>query len=299
MLERFRICAEACAQRCLGLQAVLAVGEQEAVRRCLVERGAMTDRGEHVEQRLVCGGGVHRRGARHYGDAGVPRHVRALRGDPRVGGMQVMREQDGNAIDAEALAQPLCISHGGTAIATHQRVDERRVRSAGKCNAAREIRDVDARPLALGQQGGRRDAGPAVGKRARGGSQRVGPFGRRDGGALLSTTPGRRLRGSGPLASVLQCGDAYPRLALDARELGRAHRPAQLPVPVPVAGEQPQAGAARKLQLGPDEGMNAGGGRRLDELHRAVEAAPVAESDGLDLQLGSHPGDPPRRGSPF
>ena len=154
---------------------------------------------------------------------------------------------------------------------------------AGSPSASRV---VDGRP---GQPWGN---GPAVGRSA---------WGRSGGGmgALLSTTPGRRLRGSGPLASVLQCGDAYPRLALDARELGRAHRPAQLPVPVPVACEQPQAGAARKLQLGPDEGMNAGGGRRLDELHRAVEAAPVAEPDGLDIQLGSHPGEPSRRGSPF
>src|SRR5438132_773002 len=78
-----------------------------------------------------------------------------------------------------------------------------------------------------------------------------------------------------------------------------ARRSPRTSVSTSVACEQPQAGAARKLQLGPDEGMNAGGGRRLDELHRAVEAAPVAEPDGLDIQLGSHPGEPSRRGSPF
>ena len=161
----------------LRLQAMLVVGEQQAVRGGLVERGAMPDGGEHVEQRLVVRCGVVRGGAGDHGQSRRSSERGAFGVDPSVGGMQVVGEQDRGAVAAEAFAQPLCMTQRGAAVAAHQRVDQRAVRSADQRDAAAELGGLDAGRLTLGEERGRGQPRPAGGMRSARGAQRRGALG--------------------------------------------------------------------------------------------------------------------------
>ena len=123
------------------------------MRRRLVERGAMADRGEHVEERLVVGGGVVRRRARHQRDVRGTGDRRALRDQPAIGGMQVIAHQHRRALASEALPHQLRVTERLAAIPVHQRIDNSTARPADERDAVVELRRINASRLALDEQG--------------------------------------------------------------------------------------------------------------------------------------------------
>ena len=102
----------------LAVKTVLAVGQEQTVRRRLVERGAMADRGEHVEQRLVVGGGVIRRRARHQRDVRGTGDRRAFRDEPAISRVQVIAHEHRRTLTPETLPGPA--AHDGALRGGHR-----------------------------------------------------------------------------------------------------------------------------------------------------------------------------------
>ena len=105
VVERLGEVGEQRAKLCLAMETVLAVGQEQTVRRRLVEGGAMADRGEHVEEWLVVGGRVVRGRARHQRDVRGTGDRRAFRDQPAIGGMEVIAHQHRRAVAPETLTE--------------------------------------------------------------------------------------------------------------------------------------------------------------------------------------------------
>ena len=217
----------------------------------LVERRAVPDRGEHVQQRLVGGGGVVRGRARDQRDVGRARDRRAFRDQPAVRGMEVIADEQRGALAPEAFANEVRVAQRFAAIPVHQGIDHRAARSADDRDAVVERGGIHTGWIALDEQRGRGEAGPALGERAGGGSECGGALRRRQRrpcpGAGWSAPGGDRRRlqpvdderllprnGGGRLETV----DHQPWLAFDAGELGGTHRAAELAIPGPAAREE-------------------------------------------------------------
>ena len=168
------------AQHGLGEQAVLAVGEEQAVGRGPVEGGPVADGGEHVEQRLVVAGGVDGGGAGDQGEAGPLGQLGDLGGQPAVGGVEVVGEQEGGAVPTEAFAQPFGLTLGSAPVAGDEGGDHGALRSPGEGDAVVEVGGVHHRRRALHPLPGRGERWPALGERTGGGAERLRPGGRRE-----------------------------------------------------------------------------------------------------------------------
>ena len=181
----------------LTMQTMLAVGQEQTVRRSLVEGGAMTDRGEHVEEWLVAGGRVVRGGTRQQRDVRSMGDRRAFRDQPAVGRMQVIAHQHRRALAPEALTGCLRVTQCLAPITMNQRIDNRTPRPTNDRDAIVELTRINTRRLTLNQQSRRRQPRPPDGEGSRRRPKRCRPLGRRH-----RRTPGlRRMR----------AGDSRPR----------------------------------------------------------------------------------------
>ena len=150
----------------LAMKAVLAVGQEQTMRRRLVEGGAMADGGEHVEERLVVGGGVIRRRARHQRDVRRTCDRRAFRDQPAISGMQVIAHQHRRALAPETLPDQLRMTERLAPITMHQRIDNRAPRPTDQRDAIVELRRINASRLTLHEQRRGRQPRPPSRKRS-------------------------------------------------------------------------------------------------------------------------------------
>ncbi len=107
----------------LAMQTVLTVGQEQPVRRRLVEGGAMADRGEHIEERLVVSGGMVRCRTRHQRDVCRTSDRRALRHQPAISRMQVIAHQHRRALAPKTLTSRLRMPQCLAPIPMNQRFD--------------------------------------------------------------------------------------------------------------------------------------------------------------------------------
>ena len=190
IVERLGEVGEQRAKLRLAMKTVLAVGQEQTVRRRLVEGRAVADRGEHVEEWLVAGGGVVRGGARHQRDVRGPGDRRAFRDQPAIRGMQVIAHQHRRAVASEALPDQLRVAERLASIPMHQRIDNSTARPADERDAIVELRRINPSRLTLNQQGRRRQSRPPSRERSRRRPKRCRALGRRH-----SRLPGlRRMR---------------------------------------------------------------------------------------------------------
>ena len=215
VVERLGKIGEQGAELRLGVEAMLTVGQEQSVRRRLVERGAMTDRGEHVEQRFVVDGGVVRGRARHQRDVRRARDGRTFRDEPSVGGMQVIAHEQRRTVATEALPQQVRVTERVPAIAAHEGVDHGTPRTSGDRDAVVERRGIHVRRLGLDEQRRRRQPRPPLGERPRRGPERRRPLRRRQRLASPGSRrvlPERRgsLRHPPGFRRVTERGDAAP-----------------------------------------------------------------------------------------
>src|ERR1035437_4260660 len=171
-IERLRVLREQAAQFHLRAQPVLGVGQQQTVRGGGVQRGAMADGGEHVEQWLFAMSGMNREPAGQERDSGAAAEKGDLGGQPGIAGMAVVAEQQGDAVAAEEVAQLLDASGGAAPVAADQRGGDGALRATGEHRAAGEVGGVDARRLARSKRRRRGQPGPALRKGTRGGPER-------------------------------------------------------------------------------------------------------------------------------
>ena len=127
----------------LAMQTMLAVGQEQTMRRRLVEGGAMADRSEHVEEWLVGGGRVIRRRARQQRDVRRMGDRRAFRDQPAVSRMQVIAHQHRRALAPEALPDQIRVTERLPAVTMHQRIDNRAARPTDDGDAVVELRGMD------------------------------------------------------------------------------------------------------------------------------------------------------------
>ena len=180
--------------------------------------------------------------------------------------MEVVGEEQHHPVAPEGLAEPLDGMGRGAPVAAEQGGGDLRLRPAGEHGAAVELGGVDHRRGAGGGAAGGGQRWPALGEGPGGGAQRRGTLRRRQV---------TRRRGLGPGDP----GDPEARLALLAGELGGAHRAAKLAVSARAAGDQPQPGAVGEVELGPDDGVEAGPAGGMGEGDGAVEAVAVADPE--------------------
>ena len=122
------------------------------MRRRLVERGAVPDRGEHIEQRFVRGGGVVGRRAGDQRDVRCARDRRALRDEPAVRRMEMVADEQRRALASEALANEMRVAERVAPVAVHQRVDDGTARPADDRDAVVECGGIHAGGIALDEQ---------------------------------------------------------------------------------------------------------------------------------------------------
>ena len=212
--------------------------------------------------------------------AGPLRQLGNLGGEPAIGGMAMVGDQEGRPVPAEAFAQPLGEALGSPPVTGDERGDHGALRSAGERDAVVEVLGVDHRRRALHPIPGRGQRWPSLGEGAGGGPEGLGSGRRGDRGALPSEAQGWCF------AAVGEAGDAQARLALDAGELGGADRPAELAVAAPATGEEADPAGVDEVQLDAHHRANAGLAGGLDEADGAVEPVAVAEAEAPDLQPG-------------
>ena len=319
-----------------GEQAVLAVGQEQPMGRRLVEGGAMADGGEDIEQRLVVAGGVEGGAARDERQAGPLRQLGDLGGEPAIGGVAMVGEQEGRPIPAEAFAQPLGEALGSAPVTGDEGGDHGALRSAGQRDAVVEVGGIHHRRWGLHPVPCRGQRRPALGEGPGGGPEGLRAGRRGDRGVataevrgwcfaavrasdrldwrsarlsrqhcicclrqtfaqhapprLLFQAPSARIKRKLAVTVRLlvgEAGDAQPRLALDAGELGGADRAAELAVAAPATGEEADPAGIDQVQLDAHHRADAGLAGGLDEADRAVEPVAVAEAEAPDLQPGS------------
>ena len=154
-----------------GEQAVLAIRQEQPMGRRLVEGGAMADGGEDVEQRLVVAGGVEGGAAGEERQAGPLRQLGDLGGEPAIGGMAMVGEQEGRPVPAEAFAQPFGKPLGSAPVAGDEGGDHGALRSTGEGDAVVEVLGVDHRRRALHPIPGRGQRWPSLGEGSGGGPE--------------------------------------------------------------------------------------------------------------------------------
>src|SRR6202049_3844043 len=153
------------------MEAMLAVGQEQPMGRSLVEGGAMTDRGEHIEEWFVIGGGVigSRAGDQRVGRGTSDR--RAFRDQPAVCGMQVIADEERRTVAPETVPKRLRVAQRLAAITMDESADNSASRSADDRDAVVELARIHARGGGLDEQGGRRQAGPPLGEGPGGGAE--------------------------------------------------------------------------------------------------------------------------------
>ncbi len=197
VVERLGEVGEQHAKLRLALETVLAVGQEQTVRRRLVEGRAVTDRGQHVEQWLVAGGGVVGGGARHQQDIRGAGDRRAFRDQPAIGGMQVIAHQHRRAVASETLTYCLRMTQCLAPIPMHQRINNSTPRTADERDAIIKLSGINVSRITVHQQRRRRQSRPPRRKRSSRRPKRWRAFGRRH-----RRSPGLRLP---------RAGDSRPR----------------------------------------------------------------------------------------
>ena len=270
------------------------------MRRRLVERGAMPDRGEHVEERLVVGGGVVRRRARHQRDVRRTRDRRALRDEPAISGMEVIAHEHRRALAPEALADQLRVAERFAAVPVHQGIDHRAARPADDRDAVVELAGIHMGRITLDEQrrGGQAPASPReTGRRwdgARPGRSGGGSVGRargRDDARLAVTGAASRpsmtsgccpvMAGAGSRPSITSRG--WPLTPASCAALTARH---SWRYPVRLRARRRRREPPASSSSVPMIGWMPCGLRRLDQLDRPVQAVAIAETERGDSRAG-------------
>src|SRR5258708_117899 len=95
------------------------------------------------QPRIVASGGMNRRVAGHQIDAAAPSEGGGLSQQPRVGGKEVMGEQQPDVVAPEGLAEALQVAPGDPAFAGHQGAGDGAAAAAGEDDAATQLTGID------------------------------------------------------------------------------------------------------------------------------------------------------------